>query len=135
MRPYMQEQMEAIFGNPDDVDSASSSANLGSLANLGELVLRNDGTEDRPKMNCYTSGAANLGRAVQIDPIKPKLAAPGDERSKLKFDKLLSSFAFNLNLRRFTWVLISARRTSRRCQGTTPRQGLTLVHFSAQFEG
>jgi len=31
MRPYMQEQMEAIFGNPDDVDSASaqSSANLG----------------------------------------------------------------------------------------------------------
>jgi len=38
---------------------------------------------------------------VQVDPIKPTLAAPGTKRLKLKCDKLLSSFAFNFNLRRY----------------------------------
>ena len=55
-----------------------------------------------------------LGRAVQIDPIKPKLKAPnpkhklkgpGTKRLKLKFDKLLPSFAFKFNLRRYNSVL------------------------------
>jgi len=46
-----------------------------------------------------------LGRAVQVDPNKPTLKAPGTKRLKLKYDKVLSSFA---------------------------GQGLTLVHFSAQ---
>jgi hypothetical protein len=32
---------------------------------------------------------------VQIDPIKPKLKAPGPQRLKLEFDGLLSDFAFN----------------------------------------
>ena len=41
------------------------------------------------------------GRAVQVDPIKPTLKAPGTKRLKLKYDKLLSSFAFNFNLRRY----------------------------------
>ena len=43
-----------------------------------------------------------LGRAVQVDPIKPMLKAPGTKRLKLKYNKLLSSFAFKINLRRFT---------------------------------
>jgi len=42
------------------------------------------------------------GWAVQIDPIKPTVKAPGTERSKLKCDELLSRAAFlafrNLNL-------------------------------------
>ena len=32
----------------------------------------------------------------------PMLKAPGTERLKLKYDELLSSIAFNFNLRRYT---------------------------------
>jgi len=42
------------------------------------------------------------GEAVQVDPIKPTLKAPGSERLKLKCDILLSACAFNVNLRRYT---------------------------------
>jgi len=41
------------------------------------------------------------GRAVQVDPIKPKLTAPGCIRLKLKCDDPLSKFAFNFKLRRY----------------------------------
>jgi len=40
--------------------------------------------------------------AVQLDRLNPVLKAPGVKRLKLKCDKLLSNFAFNLNLRRCT---------------------------------
>ena len=46
---------------------------------------------------------SHLGR--QVDPIKPTLKAPGSKRLKLKYDELLSSFAFNFNLRRYTSCL------------------------------
>jgi len=39
-------------------------------------------------------------RAVQVEPMKPMLKAPG-KRLKLTYDKLLSSFAFKFNLRRY----------------------------------
>ena len=39
-------------------------------------------------------------RAVQIDPIKPTLKAPGTKRLKLNYDEPLSNFAFKFNLRR-----------------------------------
>jgi len=39
---------------------------------------------------------------VQVDPIIPTLKAHGIKRLKLKCDKLLSSFAFHFNLRRYT---------------------------------
>jgi len=48
------------------------------------------------------SGGHSHGRAVQVDSIKPKLKASGNKRLKLKYDELLSNFAFNFNLRRFT---------------------------------
>ena len=38
---------------------------------------------------------------MQVDPIKPALKAPGTERLKLEYDELLSSSAFQLNLRRY----------------------------------
>ena len=44
-----------------------------------------------------------LGGAVQVDPIKPTLKAPGSERLKLNCDELLSSFAFKLKLRHYNW--------------------------------
>jgi hypothetical protein len=39
--------------------------------------------------------------AVQVDPIKPMLKAPGTERLKLEYHESLSKFAFNFNLRRY----------------------------------
>jgi len=41
------------------------------------------------------------GRAVQVNPIKPTLKAPGTKRLTLKYDELLSSCAFNFNLHRY----------------------------------
>ena len=39
---------------------------------------------------------------MQVDHIKPSLKAPGIKLLKLKYDKLLSNFAFKFNLRRYT---------------------------------
>jgi hypothetical protein len=39
---------------------------------------------------------------VHVPPFKPTLKAPGTKRLKLRHDHLLSSFAFNSNLRRYT---------------------------------
>ena len=41
------------------------------------------------------------GKAVQVDPIGPMLKLPGSKRSKLKYGKMLSSVAFNFNLRHY----------------------------------
>jgi hypothetical protein len=38
---------------------------------------------------------------VQLDPIKPTLKPPGSKRLNLKCADLVSSFAFNFNLRRY----------------------------------
>jgi hypothetical protein len=46
-------------------------------------------------------GRLHPGRAVQVDPIKTMLKAPGTKRLKLKCDDVASSFAFNFNLRRY----------------------------------
>jgi hypothetical protein len=46
-------------------------------------------------------GGGGRGRAVQVDPVKPTLKAPGTEHLKLKHDKRLSIFAFKFNLRRY----------------------------------
>jgi hypothetical protein len=46
-------------------------------------------------------GARAQGRAVQVDPIKPKLKPPGTKRLKLRIDMLLSTSAFKSNLRRY----------------------------------
>jgi len=92
---------------------------------------------------------AILGRAVQVDPIKPTLNAPGSMLLKRQYDGPASKFAFNFNLRRYTacspprrTVRDWARQTAsmcccgrwRRTRARTRRQGLTLVHFSAQPE-
>jgi len=44
------------------------------------------------------------GRAVQVDPMKPTLKAPGTKRLKPKCHEPLSNFAFKINLRRYTMV-------------------------------
>jgi hypothetical protein len=76
---------------------------------------------------------AERGKAVQVDPIKPTLKAPGTKGLKLEHDELLSSFAFSFNLRCYSaergWTCFN-----RNCCCRGVRQGLTLVHFSAQLE-
>ena len=42
------------------------------------------------------------GGAVQVDPIKPTLKAPGIKLLKLEYDNPLSKFAFKINLRRYS---------------------------------
>ena len=42
------------------------------------------------------------GEAVQVEPIKSNMKAPGAQRLKLKYDNPISSFAFNFNLRRYS---------------------------------
>jgi hypothetical protein len=44
-----------------------------------------------------------LGESVQVDPIKPTLTAPGIKRLTLEYYEVLSSLAFNFNLRRYNW--------------------------------
>jgi hypothetical protein len=46
----------------------------------------------------------NLGRAVQVDPVKPALKPLGTKRLKLIYDGPLSKFAFKLSLHRYTWA-------------------------------
>ena len=42
---------------------------------------------------------------MQVDPVKPKLKAPGTKRLKPKFDRSLLNFAFKFNLRRYSEVV------------------------------
>jgi len=43
-----------------------------------------------------------LGEAVQFEPMKSVLKAPGPMLLRLRYDGPLSNFAFNFNLRRYT---------------------------------
>jgi hypothetical protein len=54
---------------------------------------------------------------VQLDPIKPKLKPPGTKRLKLKCDILLSTSAFNLNVRRYKQEEVKAKKMR---DGDTP---------------
>jgi hypothetical protein len=78
-----------------------------------------------------------LGRTVQVDPFKLTLKPIGTNPLTLKYDELLSNVAFKFNLRRFTWATAAPRPAPPPTGATasTPgsRQGLTLVHFSAQL--
>ena len=49
--------------------------------------------------------AGRQGGAVQVEPMKSKLKAPGTKCLNLKCGKLLSSFGFKFNLRRYTKVV------------------------------
>jgi hypothetical protein len=58
------------------------------------------------------------GKAVQIEPMKLKLKAPGTKRLKLQYDTLLSSFASNYILRRYIKAFLEgpgARKRAKEC--------------------
>jgi len=74
----------------------------------------------RDKAACVGCGVDDdHGRAVQVGPIKPKSKSPGTKRLKLKYHKLLSSFAFKFNLRRYTTGCCATGAT--RCSTRTAR--------------
>jgi len=49
------------------------------------------------------------GEAVQVDPIKPTLTAPGSKRLKLKYDEPLSNIAVKFNVRRYSTAVSTPR--------------------------
>jgi len=55
---------------------------------------------------CGVPERAPHGRALQVDPIKPPLKPPGTKRLILKYDELVSSYAFNVSLRRYNTDLL-----------------------------
>ena len=57
-----------------------------------------------------------LGSVVQVDPVTPKLKPPGTERLKLMYYKLLSTSAFEFNLRRYTSLTNSRASEAWRCR-------------------
>ena len=72
------------------------SSALGSMRRLRVLQLRANAIAGKLP--------GELGRAVQVDPMKPKLRPPGTKRLKLEYDGLPSDFAFKFNLRRYSWA-------------------------------
>jgi hypothetical protein len=54
----------------------------------------------------HPAAAGAYGRAVQVDPTKPTLKAPGTKRLRLKYDGVLSGFAFKSNSRRYSTELL-----------------------------
>ena len=56
---------------------------------------------------------------MQVDPIKPKLKAPGTKHLKLKYHGPLSNFTFKFNLRRYTEEarMFSSEAGCRKVQG------------------
>ena len=66
--------------------------------------------------SCRAGG--DTGKAVQVEPMKPLLKAPGAKRLKPKCDKLLSSFAFNFNLRPYNVVVMQELYNLKNAVGT-----------------
>ena len=62
---------------------------------------------------------AELGRVVQVDTMKPKLKPPGTNHLKLMCDMLLSTSAFKLNVRRYSWAARASRARAARARATT----------------
>jgi len=58
------------------------------------------------------------GQAVQVDPFKPTVKAPGTKRLNLQYGEPLSNFAFKFNLHRYTPVT---------CACSPARRGLTIL--------
>jgi len=49
----------------------------------------------------WRAAGGGRGRAVQVDPVKPTVKAPGTKRLQVEYDELLSSLAFKFKWRRY----------------------------------
>jgi hypothetical protein len=111
----------------------------------GDLIVQCDGCDEQVHLSCY-----GLGRPVLVDPMRPKLKPPGTKRLKLRYDEPLTNLLSISTCaaipgrgagRRLVLPGVCGRRGAgrgvarrRRRVRAVPRarQGLTLVHFSAQ---
>jgi len=79
------------------------------------------------------------GTAVQVDPIKSTLKAPGTKRLQLKSDEPLSSIAFKLNSRRYNLALaceegdVSHVPMVGRCNSKSLQPVLNVRGFSSSY--
>ena len=87
LRPLTASAIETVFDEP-----LSNAAFNFNLRRYSEAALK--------KKKELTK---RLGGAVQVDPMKPVLKAPGAKHLKLTYDKLLSNLAFKFSLRHFSW--------------------------------
>ena len=141
-------QLGAVRGQLAETGAAAMATEAGILSAMEEAeaelrkVKESAEWDSRRAAEDMESKEHALGEAVQIEPMQFVLKAPGTRRLKLKYDELLSTFAFESNSRHYSWVACSGgtRRCRRPCAPSAPtspppaRQGLTLVHFSAQRE-
>jgi hypothetical protein len=72
---------------------------------------------------------------VQIDPIRPTLKPTGTKRLKLQYDEMLSNFAINFNLRRYTTAPNVASATVADIEFTSPVPVTMLLATNAGNDG
>jgi hypothetical protein len=100
-----------------NAQSASCTTNLRTAEDFAVVLPVPPKSRSLAKMDLYLSAqwAACLGTAVQVEPMKPVLKAPGCMLLNLGYDGPLSDFACNFNLRRCTWgaAPLPRRRRSR----------------------
>ena len=60
---------------------------------------------------CGARSGQRSGRAVHVDPVKPKLKAPCTNLLKLEQEKLLLKLPFNYNLRHYNLATAHSKRT------------------------
>jgi len=107
LRRYMKECVAQAIDNVAEGAAVSIPESLEEWADFkvtDELLLQLQKNTGDFEISMDTIGRPELflGRAVQVDPIEPTLKAPGTKRLKLTNYTLLSSFAFNFHLRRYT---------------------------------
>ena len=74
---------------------------------------------------------SDLGRAVQVDPIKPMLKPPGSTLLKLTYDGPLSNLAFKFNLRHHTSTPTAASSWTRRTSGRGSHSSTSQLNTKA----
>ena len=79
------------------------------------------------------AGAPHRGRAVQVDPMQPKLKPPGTKSLKLKYDALLSNFCFKFISRRYIVVLLVRHSRMERAAAGEPVDGRGLHSSTSQL--
>ena len=83
-------------------------------------------------ISVYMQGSKSMAGRCRLTRNRPMLNAPGRSRLKLRYDEVLSNFAFKFNLRRYSMAFDSANLTTPDIKWLGVRRGLTLVQFSAQ---
>ena len=67
---------------------------------------------------------------MQVDPLNLKLKPPGTERLKLKYYKLLSTSAFNFNLRRYITEMSANKTLLKQLEDTLLKAGRCRLTLS-----